>query len=360
MNKNSYIQLKELNKTFNETVAVNNINLEIYENEFFVLLGPSGCGKSTTLRMIAGLEDITSGEVIANKINISQLDPKDRNMAFVFQNYALYPHMNVRKNISYSLKLRKVSHEEMEKKIHWVSNLLKIDQLLDRKPSQLSGGQRQRVALGRSLVRDPVAFLLDEPLSNLDAQLRVEMRHELIKLQKNLAKTFIYVTHDQIEAMTMASRICIMNNGNILQIGTPKEVYEKPNSVFVARFIANPVNNILTTNIKHQNHSHNLECLNIELKRECLTNRDLVYFSIRPENFYIEKKNSGMASLKVEILQIENHGHDHLISSTIENNNQKIYFRLNKFHNLIIGESINIYFNTNDILLFDINSEEAI
>ena len=213
------ISVKNLSKTYKQNVeAVKNININIEEEDFFVLLGPSGCGKSTTLRLIGGLESSSGGKIYLDKKDITNMDPKDRDLAFVFQNYALYPHMNVRQNLSFSLRLKKTNKKVIDEKIIEVSNLLQINDLLDRKPAELSGVQRQRVALGRALVRKPKAFLLDEPLSNLDARLRALMRTELIRIQKMLKATFVYVTHDQVEAMTMATKICIMNEGKILQI----------------------------------------------------------------------------------------------------------------------------------------------
>ena len=358
MNK-KHIQLIDVSKKFQTNTVVKNVNFEIREDEFFVLLGPSGCGKSTTLRMIAGLEEVSSGKIIAKDIDITHDDPKDRNMAFVFQNYALYPHMDVRKNLSYSLKIRKVEDSTISQKIEWVSNLLKIHDLLERKPSQLSGGQRQRVALGRSLVREPNAFLLDEPLSNLDAQLRVEMRQELILLQKKLSKTFIYVTHDQVEAMTMASRICIMNQGEILQIGAPEEVYNKPESIFVAKFLANPVNNIVKSKLIKKENLVYLEVLDLLIDNDKLRDLTEVYFSIRPENLFF-KKNTQEKAIQVDIVQIENHGHELLVSSKIINNEQILYFRANKDQSLSIGSKISLGFNIEDLLFFDTINERII
>ena len=358
MNK-KHIQLIDVSKKFQTNTVVKNVKFEIKEDEFFVLLGPSGCGKSTTLRMIAGLEEVSSGKIIAKDIDITHDDPKDRNMAFVFQNYALYPHMDVRKNLSYSLKIRKVEDSTISQKIEWVSNLLKINDLLERKPSQLSGGQRQRVALGRSLVREPNAFLLDEPLSNLDAQLRVEMRQELISLQKKLSKTFIYVTHDQVEAMTMASRICIMNQGEILQIGAPEEVYNKPESIFVAKFLANPVNNIVKSKLIKKENLVYLEVLDILIDNDKLKDLKEVYLSIRPENLFFEK-NTQEKAIQVDIVQIENHGHELLVSSKIINNEQILYFRANKDQSLSIGSKISLGFNIEDLLFFDTINERII
>ena len=221
-------------------VAVQQFNLEIADKEFIVLVGPSGCGKSTTLRMVAGLEDITSGELWIGDKLMNDVEPKDREIAMVFQNYALYPHMTVYENMAFSLKLKKVPKDEIDKKVRQAAEILDITQYLDRKPKALSGGQRQRVAIGRAIVRDPAVFLMDEPLSNLDAKLRNQMRAELIKLRQRINTTFIYVTHDQTEAMTLGDRIVIMKDGVIQQIGTPQEVFNHPANLFVAGFIGMP------------------------------------------------------------------------------------------------------------------------
>ena len=262
------IVVENLSKIYQKNIeAVKKINFAIEEQDFFVLLGPSGCGKSTTLRLIGGLETVSNGKIYLDNKDITNLDPKDRDLAIVFQNYALYPHMNVKKNLSFALRLKKSSNDYINNKIDEVSKLLKIKDILERKPSELSGGQRQRVALGRALVRNPKAFLLDEPLSNLDARLRALMRTELIQIQKRLKATFIYVTHDQVEAMTMASKICIMNKGHILQIGTPDTIYNKPNCVFVANFLANPINNILKSDISVKENGIVLKIFNKRINR---------------------------------------------------------------------------------------------
>ena len=221
-------------------VAVQQFNLEIADKEFIVLVGPSGCGKSTTLRMIAGLEDITSGELWIGDKLMNDVEPKDRDIAMVFQNYALYPHMTVYENMAFSLKLKKTPKDEIDKKVRQAAEILDITQYLDRKPKALSGGQRQRVAIGRAIVRDPAVFLMDEPLSNLDAKLRNQMRAEIIKLRQRIDTTFVYVTHDQTEAMTLGDRIVIMKDGFIQQIGTPQEVFDHPANLFVAGFIGTP------------------------------------------------------------------------------------------------------------------------
>ena len=228
-----------------DIVAVEDVDLQIKDGEFLVLLGPSGCGKSTTLRMIAGLEQITRGDLFIDGQPMNHVDPADRDLAIVFQNYALYPHMTVAGNLGSGLKLRGIARSEIERRIKKTAEMLGIQDLLSRKPRALSGGQQQRVALGRALVRDPVAFLLDEPLSNLDAKLRASMRTELVKLHNQLGSTIVHVTHDQVEALTMGERICIMRNGRVIQTGPPMEVYRNPADTFVAGFLASPPMNLL-------------------------------------------------------------------------------------------------------------------
>jgi multiple sugar transport system ATP-binding protein len=239
------IELDKLEKRFGKVPAVRGIDLAIADGEFVVLVGPSGCGKSTTLRMIAGLEDISAGTVtIAGEV-VNELDPKQRNIAMVFQNYAIYPHLTVGQNIGFGLYTSKLPQPEKQRRIASAARTLGLEDLLGRRPSELSGGQRQRVAIGRAMVRDPVAFLFDEPLSNLDAQLRAQMRIEIKRLHQRLRTTTVYVTHDQVEAMTMADRIVVMRDGRILQVGTPTELYENPVDVFTARFIGSPAMNLL-------------------------------------------------------------------------------------------------------------------
>ena len=235
------VSLKGIKKIYdNKVTAVHDFNLEIADKEFIVLVGPSGCGKSTTLRMVAGLEDISEGDLLIDGKRMNDVEPKDRDIAMVFQNYALYPHMTVAENMAFALKLRKVPKEEIDQKVREAAEILDITQYLDRKPKALSGGQRQRVAIGRAIVRSPRVFLMDEPLSNLDAKLRNQMRAEIIKLRQRIDTTFIYVTHDQTEAMTLGDRIVIMKDGFIQQIGTPQEVFDHPANVFVAGFIGMP------------------------------------------------------------------------------------------------------------------------
>ncbi len=241
--------LKDLNKRFDEVQAVRDVNLTIRDKEFIVLVGPSGCGKSTTLRMVAGLEEITAGEIYIGERLVNDLPPKDRDIAMVFQNYALYPHMTVYDNMAFGLKMRKFPKVEIEKRVKQAAALLGIQELLQRKPRQLSGGQRQRVAVGRAIVRHPQVFLFDEPLSNLDAKLRVQMRVELKRLHERLETTAIYVTHDQVEAMTLGDRVVVMKDGVVQQVGEPLEVYSKPRNKFVAGFIGSPAMNFLETTI---------------------------------------------------------------------------------------------------------------
>jgi multiple sugar transport system ATP-binding protein len=237
------VVLKDLNKKFDEVHAVRDVNLHIPDKEFIVLVGPSGCGKTTTLRMIAGLEEITAGEIMIGDRVVNDLPPKDRDIAMVFQNYALYPHMSVYDNMAFGLKMRKFPKPEIEKRVRETAEILGIQELLKRKPRQLSGGQRQRVAVGRAIVRHPQVFLFDEPLSNLDAKLRVQMRVELKRLHERLATTAVYVTHDQVEAMTLGDRVVVMKDGWIKQVGEPLELYNRPANRFVASFIGSPAMN---------------------------------------------------------------------------------------------------------------------
>src|SRR4030081_569931 len=244
------VVLKDLNKEYDEVHAVKDVNLTIRDKEFMVLVGPSGCGKTTTLRMVAGLEEITSGEISIGDRVVNDLPPKDRDIAMVFQNYALYPHMSVYDNMAFGLKLRKFPKPEIKKRVQDAEQILGIEELLDRRPKALSGGQRQRVAVGRAIVRQPKVFLFDEPLSNLDAKMRVQMRTEITKLHQRLQATMIYVTHDQIEAMTMGDRIVVMNNGKVQQIDTPLKLYNEPDNLFVAGFLGSPPMNFINGELK--------------------------------------------------------------------------------------------------------------
>jgi len=253
------ILFDRVTKRFGETVAVREFSLEIVDGEFLVLVGPSGCGKSTTLRMLAGLDDVTSGSITIGERRVDNVPARERDLAMVFQTYALYPHMTVFDNMAFGLKLRSIGKTEIQRRVQEAASLLGIEPLLQRKPGQLSGGQRQRVALGRAIVREPAAFLLDEPLSNLDAKLRVQTRAELTKLHQRLGTTFVYVTHDQVEAMTMATRIAVMNLGLLQQVGTPQELYERPANSFVAGFIGSPSMNFFEADVRSEGESLVLE-----------------------------------------------------------------------------------------------------
>ena len=293
-----FVKLDHINKVYpNGVQAVFDFNLDIAKHEFIVLVGPSGCGKSTTLRMIAGLEDITTGNLYIDGIRANSLSPKDRDIALVFQSYALYPHMNVEQNIGFGLKMRKVPKDEIKERVKKAAQILEIDDYLDRKPAELSGGQRQRVALGRAIVRDAKLFLMDEPLSNLDAKLRVQMRSEIVKLHRKINATTIYVTHDQTEAMTMADRIVIMRHGYVQQIGTPKEIYTRPNNVFVATFIGSPATNIIK--VKYDDGEITLGEHKLKLSAKFKNAHDEFYLNA---NFdYLEKVNR----VKAEISKLE-------------------------------------------------------
>jgi multiple sugar transport system ATP-binding protein len=271
--------------------AVRKANFTVKDGEFFILVGPSGCGKSTLLNMIVGLEDITEGEIRIDGQRINELDPKDRNMAMVFQSYALYPHMTVRENIAFPLKLAKLARKEIRERVDEVAAILQLEPLLDRKPSDLSGGQRQRVAMGRAIVRRPRVFLLDEPLSNLDARLRVQMRGEIAALQKRLGITTIYVTHDQTEAMVLGDRVAILRSGEVQQIGTPRELYDTPRNDFVAGFIGSPSMNFLNAEIRDERLLLPMGAcpLPTSFSFERIGGRNVVV-GIRPEHFYLPKK----------------------------------------------------------------------
>ena len=309
------ILLQNLRKTYDETEAVSGINLDIEHNEFVVLVGPSGCGKTTTLRMIAGLEEITGGEIFIGDRLINDVPPKDRDIAMVFQNYALYPHMTVEQNMSFGLRLRKFSQAEIEQRVKHAADILNIGELLARRPKQLSGGQRQRVAMGRAIVRNPEAFLFDEPLSNLDAKLRVQMRTEIKKIHRRVQTTVVYVTHDQVEAMTLADRIVVMNHGLIEQVASPQEMYEAPKTRFVAGFIGSPAMNFVPCKVVQRGAGLGVrlsEDITLDLPAEQsrryrdYLGRDMV-FGIRPEHLTEQRQHTNEQQLDfsciVEVLE---------------------------------------------------------
>ncbi len=294
-------------------VAVDDFNLEIADKEFIVFVGPSGCGKSTTLRMIAGLEDITRGELYINGQLVNNVDPKDRDIAMVFQNYALYPHMTVRQNLEFPLDIRNISKEEKDRKVEWAADVLGITPYLHRKPRALSGGQRQRVAIGRAIVRDPQVLLMDEPLSNLDAKLRNQMRAEIIKLRKRLNATFIYVTHDQTEAMTLGDRIVIMRDGDVQQIGTPQQVFDHPVNLFVAGFIGMPQMNLFDGELIFRDGKYAVRVDGAEItlsedKQKNLADRNIkpqkVVVGARPEHITLDEKAGSMIEGVVDVTEM--------------------------------------------------------
>jgi len=341
----SFLELKKITKVYpNGTKAINETSLNIEHGEFMVFVGPSGCGKSTLLRMIAGLEDITEGEIDLDGKTINKIDPSERDVAMVFQNYALYPHMNVYKNLSYGLKNRGESKEKIDNKVKEVAELLEIKEYLQRKPAQLSGGQRQRVAMGRAIVRNPKVFLFDEPLSNLDAKLRGQVRIEIKKLQQSMNVTSVFVTHDQVEAMTLGDRLAVINEGVIEQIGTPIEVYEKPESKFVAEFIGSPQMNFINGTIKN----NYFETKGLKLKINLNIDNANVNLGFRAED--LEIKEGGEISLNIDI--IEKLGSDSIIYGS-NKNGESICYKESGNTKLAIGENINISINTDIIHIFD-------
>ncbi|MBQ9832427.1 MAG: sn-glycerol-3-phosphate ABC transporter ATP-binding protein UgpC [Clostridia bacterium] len=296
------VSLRDVMKVYDKkVVAVQKFNLEIADKEFIVLVGPSGCGKSTTLRMVAGLEDISSGEVYIGDRLVNKIAPKDRDVAMVFQNYALYPHMTVYENMAFALRLRKMNKQEIDTRVRNAAELLGITDLLDRRPKALSGGQRQRVAIGRAIVREPHVFLMDEPLSNLDAKLRNQMRAEIIKLRQRVNTTFIYVTHDQTEAMTLGDRIVIMKAGYVMQIGTPHQVFNQPENLFVAGFIGSPMMNFFNAELENNNGKYVVNYGGVafdvaphmqEILKKSKTESQVITLGVRPEHISIAEPGS--------------------------------------------------------------------
>ena len=308
------VSLKNIYKIYdNNVTAVSDFNLEIADKEFVVLVGPSGCGKSTTLRMIAGLEDITKGELYIDGKQVNDVAPKDRDIAMVFQNYALYPHMTVRENMAFPLKLRKVPKDQISQRVEQAAQILDITQYLDRKPKALSGGQRQRVAIGRAIVREPKVLLMDEPLSNLDAKLRNQMRAEIIKLRQRIDTTFVYVTHDQTEAMTLGDRIVIMKDGLVQQIGTPQQVFNTPCNLFVAGFIGTPQMNFFRGGIEKTETGYQIRCMGAvialsgeqaaALSAKGQQSQDVIV-GVRPEHMSVQTREGSAIAATVEVSEL--------------------------------------------------------
>lgn len=350
------IKMNHIAKQFDEKSGkiIHDFNLEIEEKEFIVFVGPSGCGKSTTLRMIAGLESITEGELYIDNELVNDLPPKDRDIAMVFQNYALFPHLSVFDNIAFGLKVRKVPKEQIKEKVTETAEILGLTDYLKRKPKDLSGGQRQRVALGRAIVRDANVFLMDEPLSNLDAKLRVHMRKEIINLHRKLGTTTIYVTHDQTEAMTMASRIVVLNGGHIEQIGTPEEVYNNPKTKFVASFIGSPPMNFISGTLTNNalQLSSGITLKDIE---ESLDYEGEVVVGIRPEDVSVSKQETG---LKMQVDYVELMGADLNVHGKV--NGEQIIVRLNPDEQIKEDDEIFLEIPSNKIHLFDPDTEHSL
>ena len=361
------LKIEDLSKNFGTTEVLKKINLEIDEGNFLVLLGPSGCGKSTLLNIIAGLETINEGSVYIDDYNVSKVEPKDRNIAMVFQSYALYPSMNVRENMIFGLKQAKTSKEKIQEQLEKVSKFLQVDQLLERKPSQLSGGQRQRVAIGRALVREPRIFLFDEPLSNLDAKLRVEMRREIKKLHQQLKTTVVYVTHDQTEAMSLGTNIAIMNHGVIQQNDTPENIYNKPNNTFVADFIGSPSMNLIAGSLKKNSDKITFvaEGSNLEIpikgykfKDKSNQNNREVFFGVRPEHIFSKKFNESDFEITLSAELSEYIGHEQIV--TFNYSNQEILAKFPSTSKIELNKELNLYFDLTQISIFDKNSKERI
>jgi multiple sugar transport system ATP-binding protein len=356
------VDIEGVRKSFGDVEVVHGVDIAIGEGEFVVLVGPSGCGKSTLLRMIAGLEDVSGGIIRIGDEVVNHLPPKDRDIAMVFQNYALYPQMTVRKNMAFGLMLRKESKAEIDKRVNQAAEILGLTDLLERYPRQLSGGQRQRVAMGRAIVRDPRVFLFDEPLSNLDAKLRVQMRTEIRALQKRLRTTSVYVTHDQVEAMTMADRIVVMHKGKIEQIDTPLDLYDRPCNMFVAGFIGSPAMNFIPGVIQ-QNGAGKALCtadgISVALPGRCAADagREVV-FGVRPEHLTI-CADDDHAALPAQLRHIEPTGSQTFVFAEVPGNAQ-ICLISNDPRSLKVGANVRLKPNPESIYLFDRQSGQVI
>lgn len=361
------LKLNNIQKIYDNNVqAVFDFNLHIEDKEFIVFVGPSGCGKSTTLRMIAGLEEISEGDFYIDERRVNDVAPKDRDIAMVFQNYALYPHMSVYDNMAFGLKLRKFPKDEIESRVKEAARILGLEQYLDRKPKALSGGQRQRVALGRAIVRDAKVFLMDEPLSNLDAKLRVSMRAEISKLHQRLGTTTIYVTHDQTEAMTMATRLVVMKDGRIQQVGTPKEVYEKPENVFVGGFIGSPAMNFLRGTLENGKVVVGSASFEVpEGKMKYLRNQNYIgkeiILGIRPEDMhdelvFIEASPNTKVNVTIDVAELL--GAESMLYGQIEG--QDFVARVDARSNIKHGAKIDLALDMNKCHFFDVDTEKRI
>ncbi|MDA8937202.1 sn-glycerol-3-phosphate ABC transporter ATP-binding protein UgpC [Candidatus Pelagibacter sp.] len=348
----SFLDLKNVTKIYpNGTKAVHETSLSVEEGEFMVFVGPSGCGKSTLLRMVAGLEDITEGEITLEGNLMNEVDPSERDIAMVFQNYALYPHMNVYNNLAYGLKNRGIDKQAIEQKVNDAAKLLQISDYLQRKPSMLSGGQRQRVAMGRAIVRNPKIFLFDEPLSNLDAKLRIQMRLEIKKLQQKVGVTSIFVTHDQTEAMTLADKLAVINNGIIEQLATPIEIYNNPKSLFVAGFIGSPQMNFIEGELKNST----LSAEGFEIKNIKSDYNGDITLGIRPE--HLSQSDNGLINLSVDL--VEQLGSDNLVYGQLKDKKDFCYRCPG---NIIIkkGSNLSLNIDNDNYFIFDKNSGKRV
>ena len=361
------LTLDHVSKRFGEVVAVNDVNIAVKDKEFLVLVGPSGCGKSTCLRLIAGLEELSDGNIYIGDRLVNDVAPKDRDIAMVFQSYALYPHMSVYDNLAFGLKLRKTPRKEIEQRVNQAAEILSIRELLQRKPKQLSGGQRQRVALGRAIVREPQVFLMDEPLSNLDAKLRVQTRAELIKLHQRLQTTVIYVTHDQVEAMTMGNRIAVLRDGMLQQLGSPQEVYSHPANMFVAGFIGSPAMNFFRGELQGADGELRVRASGIELvlppdiaaATKSHTSREVV-LGVRPEDIHdgrTEQANGNQPS-RVMVDVIEDMGNETYVYLTV--GDTSFTARMDAGLRASPGDDLPILIDGHKIHLFDPATEKAI
>ncbi len=349
------VVFSHVGKRFGEVQVIDDLNLEINDHEFIVLVGPSGCGKSTALRMIAGLEDVSQGTISIGGRVVNDLPPKDRDIAMVFQSYALYPHMTVRQNLGFGLEMRKTPRAEIDRLVSVAADILDITPLLDRKPKQLSGGQRQRVAVGRAIVRNPEVFLFDEPLSNLDAKLRVQMRAEIRKLHRRLQTTAVYVTHDQIEAMTMGDRIVVLNAGRIQQIGPPLEVYDTPANVFVAQFIGTPPMNFFAATLENVNIRGEVIALPAPERLRGSPSRRLVV-GIRPEHLHEAKASGdGHSLVDAEVELVEPIGHAAILHARTTEGMLVAVVKMEKLP--AAGSRIRLGFDPERVHLFDAESE---
>ncbi len=337
------VRLKKINKSFGDTKVLHDIDLDVRDGEFLVLVGPSGCGKSTLLRIVAGLENTSSGEIFINEELVNDVAPKNRAIAMVFQNYALYPHMTVFENMAFGLKLKKVAKEQIEKQVMAAAKILGIEEYLQRRPKALSGGQRQRVALGRAIVRDPSVFLFDEPLSNLDAKLRVQMRSEIKKLHKTLKTTMMYVTHDQVEAMTMGDRIVVMKNGYVMQSDAPLNIYKRPANQFVASFIGSPSMNFFEVEVKlHAGLSFQSEHFSLSYPKaksqplEAYTGQKII-LGVRPEHLHLDSSRKGM-EVTLEVSELM--GSESYLHTTL--GDLKVISRVDAEQALSVGETLHL------------------